>query len=223
MIQFTDITKEMLDLYKRKNIDYGDTFSKSLDDDGLLVLKIRLMDKLGRFINLLKNKNAKVSDESLRDTLIDLANYAVMGLVWIDNQSENVESESIIAFSQLFTDNKTVSPHIVNEKKELVKDVFEYNDNFRSRPKEELKDLVKHNSKDNECEKNLILGDYDSEYINEKDSNGKITSIRYNTSGKKQDELLIKEVEKFLELFKTDLNTLVTVDEIRDDESRNNK
>ena len=82
--RFRFITEEMTDLYLRKNADYGDTFTQSLDEDGLLVSKIRLKDKLNRFSQLISN-DALVNDESMRDTLIDLANYTVMTLMWIDD------------------------------------------------------------------------------------------------------------------------------------------
>ena len=81
---FRFITEEMVNLYLRKNADYGDSFTESLDEDGLLVSKIRIKDKLKRFSQLIDNDNL-VEDESLRDTLIDMANYAVMTMMWIDD------------------------------------------------------------------------------------------------------------------------------------------
>lgn len=81
--EFEKITKEMTDLCVKKNKDYGNSFNKSLDEDGLLVSKIRLGDKLARFSNLIK-KEALVSDETLRDTLIDMASYAVLTIMWMD-------------------------------------------------------------------------------------------------------------------------------------------
>ena len=82
--RFRFITEEMVTLYSQKNTDYGDAFTESLDEDGLLVSKIRLKDKLNRFSQLINN-DALVNDESMRDTLIDLANYAVMTMMWIDD------------------------------------------------------------------------------------------------------------------------------------------
>ena len=81
--RFRFITEEMEKLYSRKNADYGDAFTESLDEDGRLVSKIRIKDKLNRFSQLISN-DALVNDESMRDTLIDLANYAVMTLMWLD-------------------------------------------------------------------------------------------------------------------------------------------
>ena len=74
----------MVTLYSRKNADYGDAFVQSLDEDGLLVSKIRIKDKFNRFAQLIEN-DALVNDESMRDTLIDMANYAVMTMMWLDD------------------------------------------------------------------------------------------------------------------------------------------
>ena len=81
-----NITNRMVDLYSRKNRDYGNTFDQSLDEDGLLVAKIRLGDKFGRFSTLI-NQEATVDDESMVDTLIDLAVYSVMTIRWIEARS----------------------------------------------------------------------------------------------------------------------------------------
>lgn len=67
-------------LYEQKNHDYGDSFAKSFEEYGMAMPCIRLEDKLNRLKALTKN-TAKVSDESIEDTLMDLANYAIMTLV----------------------------------------------------------------------------------------------------------------------------------------------
>lgn len=84
--QFKKMTAEMAALYEEKNRNYGNSFDKSLDEDGLLVSKIRLGDKYNRFSNLLKQKSKGTSDESIKDTLIDLANYAIMTVMWLENK-----------------------------------------------------------------------------------------------------------------------------------------
>ena len=67
-------------LYERKNHDYGDSFGKSFKEYGMAMPCIRLEDKLNRLKALTKDK-AQVSDESIEDTIMDLANYAIMTLV----------------------------------------------------------------------------------------------------------------------------------------------
>lgn len=74
------ICKELNELYARKNADYGDSFGKSFLEYGLTMACIRLEDKLNRIKSLTKQA-AQVSDESIVDTLMDLANYSIMTLV----------------------------------------------------------------------------------------------------------------------------------------------
>jgi hypothetical protein len=80
------LTDEILELYEKKNSDYGNSFYKQLDEDGLLVSKIRLQDKLSRFSSIIKKDTIEVEDEKLRDTLIDLATYSIMTVAWMDNK-----------------------------------------------------------------------------------------------------------------------------------------
>lgn len=83
------ICKSLNELYARKNADYGDSFGKSFTEYGLTMACIRLEDKLNR-IKALRTREAQVSDESIADTLMDLANYSIMTLIEID-QSEPVK------------------------------------------------------------------------------------------------------------------------------------
>lgn len=80
------LTDEILELYEKKNSDYGNSFYKQLDEDGLLVSKIRLQDKLSRFSSIIKKDTIEVEDEKLRDTLIDLATYSIMTVAWMGNK-----------------------------------------------------------------------------------------------------------------------------------------
>lgn len=61
--------------------DYGDSFGKSFIEYGMTMPCIRLEDKLQRVKNLVRNGSAAVNDESIDDTLLDLANYAIMTLI----------------------------------------------------------------------------------------------------------------------------------------------
>jgi hypothetical protein len=83
--RFKNITDYMIKLYEEKNKNYGNSFDKTLDDDGLIVAKIRLSDKLNRFSNIIKNGIGETG-ESITDTLIDLANYAIMTVMWINKK-----------------------------------------------------------------------------------------------------------------------------------------
>lgn len=75
-----NICKLMNETYEKKNNDYGDSFSKSYREYGMTMSCIRLEDKLNRLKSLIKNEQM-VMDESVEDTLIDLANYAIMTII----------------------------------------------------------------------------------------------------------------------------------------------
>ena len=78
----SEICEELNVLYERKNHDYDDSFGKSFEKYGMAMPCMRLEDKFNRLCALaLKGGSAWVADESLDDTLMDLANYAIMTLV----------------------------------------------------------------------------------------------------------------------------------------------
>lgn len=86
-LSMDEISQEQLDTYRKKNADYGNAFEKSMDEDGLLVAKIRIGDKIRRINSLIKNNSeGQVKDERLEDTYLDLANYCVMTILWIRKQ-----------------------------------------------------------------------------------------------------------------------------------------
>ena len=72
-------------LYAQKNHDYGDSFHLTYLEEGMAMPRIRLGDKLNRF-KTLSRKEQLVNDESIKDTLIDLANYAIMTVLEIEQE-----------------------------------------------------------------------------------------------------------------------------------------
>lgn len=74
---FAETAGKMVQLYAKKNHDYGNSFDKGMEVIGMPYGVGRLYDKMNRIITLSKVK-AEVNDESIQDTLIDLACYAVM-------------------------------------------------------------------------------------------------------------------------------------------------
>jgi hypothetical protein len=83
---FDAITDELKDTYIKKNHDYGNSFDKSIDKFGLTAAVVRMNDKMER-LNSLLHKDAKV-DESIRDTVMDLANYCIMTAMYLDSKKE---------------------------------------------------------------------------------------------------------------------------------------
>ena len=74
------ICEDLNEIYARKNHDYGDSFGKGYAEYGMVMAVIRLEDKLNRLKSLIKAE-ALVKDESINDTLMDLANYAIMTVI----------------------------------------------------------------------------------------------------------------------------------------------
>ena len=78
---FKILQSESLQLVIKKNNDYGNAFSEF----GTIGILIRIFDKLKRYISITNNNVQLVNDESLRDTLIDLQNYASLAIITLDN------------------------------------------------------------------------------------------------------------------------------------------
>ena len=69
---------ESIEIYRKKNTDYGDSFGKSIKEFGNIAALIRIGDKYNRLKALTKNGYQEVLDELIIDTLVDLANYSMM-------------------------------------------------------------------------------------------------------------------------------------------------
>lgn len=74
------ICEELNALYARKNADYGDSFTRNYNEFGIVYPIMHFQEKLDRLKSLM-TKDAQVADESITDTLMDLANYSIMTLV----------------------------------------------------------------------------------------------------------------------------------------------
>jgi hypothetical protein len=77
--QLKSIQQDALELFIRKNADYGDAFAKF----GIIGVLMRIEDKIQRSLTITKNGINLIETESLKDTLLDLHNYAAMGLMLI--------------------------------------------------------------------------------------------------------------------------------------------
>lgn len=82
--QMKQIQKAGLELFTKKNTDYGDAFAKF----GLIGVLMRIEDKIQRSLSITNNGVNLVDDESIRDTLLDLHNYAAMGLMLLDEKND---------------------------------------------------------------------------------------------------------------------------------------
>ena len=78
--QMKQIQSVALDLFTKKNIDYGDAFAKF----GVIGVLMRIEDKIQRSLSITKNGVNLINDESIKDTLLDLHNYAAMALMLLE-------------------------------------------------------------------------------------------------------------------------------------------
>jgi len=83
--QMKQIQANALELFTKKNIDYGDAFAKY----GVIGVLMRIEDKLQRSMSITKNGVNLIKDERIQDTLLDLHNYAAMALILL-NEEEGV-------------------------------------------------------------------------------------------------------------------------------------
>ena len=85
--QLKAVQQEAFELFSKKNNDYGDSFTTY----GPVGVIIRMGDKIKRLISVTTNGVHLVDNESLRDTLIDLHNYAAMGIMLMDEEKSDIE------------------------------------------------------------------------------------------------------------------------------------
>lgn len=83
--EYQMILKHLEETYKKKNADYGNSFSLSIGEFGLLAGVIRIGDKYNRLKNIIQHES-QVNDESISDTLLDMANYCIMLKMEIDKK-----------------------------------------------------------------------------------------------------------------------------------------
>ena len=80
--QMETVQQKALEMFKKKNKDYGDAFAKF----GVIGILMRIEDKIQRSLSITKNGVNMVDDEGIRDTLMDLHNYAAMGVMLLDEK-----------------------------------------------------------------------------------------------------------------------------------------
>jgi hypothetical protein len=77
-----EVLEEIAKTYIEKNQDYGNSFEASFDDFGIVSAVVRMSDKMNRIKTLTKpGAVVRVQSEKIEDTLLDLANYAIMTVV----------------------------------------------------------------------------------------------------------------------------------------------
>lgn len=87
--QLEKIQAECKEIFAKKNKDYGDAFAQH----GTIGVLVRISDKMARFTNISKKGlEINVSDETLKDTLMDLHNYAAMAIMCMEDSGANINA-----------------------------------------------------------------------------------------------------------------------------------
>ena len=84
--RFRELTTKMAKLYEQKNTAYGDSFGASVKKYGMISALTRISDKFNRLENLILHPDINTGDERIVDTLEDLAAYAIMTLIEMEDK-----------------------------------------------------------------------------------------------------------------------------------------
>lgn len=79
---FEGVVEKMIEMHKAKDHDYGNAYEESLDEEGMAAARVLIGNKYKRLKALTTGNVAQVKDESIDDTLLDMANYCIMTYVW---------------------------------------------------------------------------------------------------------------------------------------------
>lgn len=88
---FKAMTEKMYETFKNKRHDYGQSTTELFNEFGPITMYIKMYDKMSRFKNLMNNLNNYVEDESIIDTLLDLANYALITILEYQKIADRLE------------------------------------------------------------------------------------------------------------------------------------
>jgi hypothetical protein len=109
--QMKAVHKEALELFTKKNTDYGDAFANY----GTVGVIVRMGDKIQRLHSVSSNGITLINSESLRDTLIDLHNYSAMAIMLLDEENEKQKKR-----------NEFINLNIAEPKNCVLKDIHRF-------------------------------------------------------------------------------------------------
>lgn len=93
-MRFETILERMAAIHRAKNADYGASYDLApalLGIPAHVGLLVRMTDKLARACRLAQGQDPQVKDEALTDTLIDLANYAVLAVLALGKHHVDID------------------------------------------------------------------------------------------------------------------------------------
>lgn len=93
---YQDTLNDMAETFYLKNERYGDSFTQTMDDYGMVTAMIRITDKFNRMKTLYQNRDLDEDDEPIMDTMLDMANYLVMTIAYIKSREEPKETYKVL-------------------------------------------------------------------------------------------------------------------------------
>lgn len=118
VVSFRDIQDKLVKIYAKKNHDYGDSFNECCNELGVGYAFSRIFDKTKRFQTLAKgimnnNLSIEVQDETIEDTIMDLANYCMMYLAWRDkSKQDDIQASSSTGELESNTDTNNIQESV---------------------------------------------------------------------------------------------------------------
>ena len=95
--RFKELTTKMYETFKKKRNDYGPSTRETWEKYGPISMLVRMDDKMNRFKNLaIDDTKRLVEDESIKDTLLDLANYALITILELEHIEAQNRMKSIV-------------------------------------------------------------------------------------------------------------------------------
>lgn len=116
--QMETIQKEGLELFKKKNEDYGDAFANY----GVVGVLVRMGDKISRLQSITTKQVSLINSESLRDTLIDLHNYSAMAIMLLDEDKNKIQYKTLpsTVLDINKAEHKSLSSPVLTDKRDLT-------------------------------------------------------------------------------------------------------
>lgn len=97
--RFKELTTKMYETFKKKRNDYGPSTRDTWEKYGPISMLVRMDDKMNRFKNLaIGDTKQLVKDESVKDTLLDLANYALITILELEYQEVQNRERSVVIY-----------------------------------------------------------------------------------------------------------------------------
>lgn len=90
-----EICEQLNKIYAQKNHDYGDSFGQTFDKLGIISAITRISDKYNRLVSLCTKpeEERQVKDESITDTLLDMANYCIMTVIEMHKEAKSEKGQ----------------------------------------------------------------------------------------------------------------------------------